>query len=84
MNKEQYLDWCNRMGYLHYTDWNYQTIGRTNYFFIINPKRNKFALISHTPPKIGVFCYDQYEILVQNWTDYNGWAEQFHKESEYV
>jgi hypothetical protein len=82
MNKEEYLDWCNKMGYLTITDWNYQIVGKCHYYFILNPTTDKFALIKFIPMRVGTGYPDRHEVLVQDWTDFNGYAEQFHKETE--
>lgn len=82
MNTSQYAEWCNKLGYITANDWGYQTIGRSDYYFILNPKTDKFALIKFTPARIGTGFPDWYDVLVQNWVDHNDWAEQFHKETQ--
>lgn len=72
MNYEEYINWCGDNGYLTYNDWNFQRIDGVDYFFIINPEIDKFALVKKS--------LTTYEILVKDWTDRNGYAEQFHKE----
>lgn len=73
MNYQEYINWCNQNGYITYNDWNLQRIDGADYFFIINPETDKFALIKQSTAG--------YEVLVKDWTDFNGYAEQFHKES---
>lgn len=75
MYEEDYRKWLKEFQYTDSNDWNYQTIGRCNYFFIKHLTKEKYALIRHTPPKMGVFIPDVYEVLVHGWTDYNGWNE---------
>lgn len=84
MNKEEFSKWCDLCGYITETDWNYQVIGSSHYYFIINPKTDKFALIEYKPEIKGTAWQDWYKVLVQNWIDYNGWADKFHKETEGV
>lgn len=78
MTKRQFEAWCSLSGYITCTDWNIQTINNREYYFIINPKTDKFALIRED------MRIDNYEILVSGWTDYNGYAEKFHEETEGV
>ena len=73
MSKEDYLGWLKMSGYTDINDWNFQTIGGSNYFYIKHTLDNKYALIKHTPKISGGFVEDSFEILVQGWTDYNGW-----------
>lgn len=75
MNKKEYLNWCERTGHITINDWGYQEIRGDAYFFIINPKTDKFTLV-----RFRIKDCD-YQLLVKGWTDYNGWAEQFHKET---
>ena len=81
MNTQQYKDWCEQTGYITATDWQYQTIGVLSYWFLLNPKTDKFALIQYNKARVGTGYPDQYEVFVQGWTDYNGWAEKFHNET---
>ncbi len=80
MTKREYDSWCDFNGYINYTDWNYQVINYDTYFWIINPKTDKFALIKQQT--IGYHNVPMYTVLVSEWTDFNGWAEAFHAESE--
>lgn len=75
MNKRQFESWCCENGYITTNDWNYQSIAGLDYYFIINPKTDKFALIQQNC-EVGT-----YHTLVWDWVDFNGWAEQFHKET---
>lgn len=84
MNKEQFSKWCDLWGYLSSIDWNYQVIGSSHYYFIFNPKTNNFALIEYRPEIKGTDFQDWYKVLVQDWIDFDGWAEKFHAESEFV
>ena len=79
MNKGQFSKWCDLNGYIVANDWNYQVIGSSHYYFIINPTINKFALIEHRPEIKGTDWQDWYKVLVQDWVDYNGWSEKFHE-----
>ena len=81
MNKKDFSAWCDLNGYITVTDWNYQEISSSHYYFIINPKTDKFALIEYRPGIEGTAWQDWYRVLVQDWTDYNGWAEKFHEET---
>lgn len=76
MNKEGYLGWLKISDYSDINDWNFQTIDGSNYFFIKHNFENKYALIKHRPKISGEFVEDYFEILVQEWTDYNGWGEE--------
>lgn len=84
MTKQDFYSWCERTGYMNITDWEYQIIDEVHYYFIINPKTDKFALIKFVPSRLGLGDANQFEVLAQNWTDYNGWAEKFHEETNYV
>lgn len=75
MNRKEYEDWCNRTGHITCNDWNYQTIRGFDHFFILNPRTDTFSLIRFDTEN----C--DYKVLVSDWTDYNGYAEQFHKET---
>jgi hypothetical protein len=50
-------------------DWSFQEIGEFLYYFIKNQDTGKYALIKQ------YFGQDRYEVLLQDWTDYNGLAE---------
>lgn len=76
MNKKEYEDWCSRTGHITCNDWNYQTIGEYDYFFIINPKTDKFALIRYDKKNL------DRQVILKDWTDFNGYAEKFHQETE--
>lgn len=82
MNTIQYSEWCDKNGYITINDWGYQTIGKSIYYFIINPKTDKFALVEYQPEIIGTLWQDWYKVLVKDWVDYNGWAEKFHEETK--
>lgn len=84
MTKEDFYSWAEHLGYIHITDWQYQIIEEVHYYFIINPKTDKFALIKFTPSRLGLGSDNQFEVLVKDWTDYNGWAEKFHEETNNV
>lgn len=75
MYEKDYREWLEQSGYTDINDWNYQTIGRSNYFFIKHLRDEKYALIKHTPVKQGLWIPSTYEVLLQGWTDYNGWNE---------
>lgn len=76
MWKEDYDNWLNELGYTDINDWNFQTIGRCNYFFIKHTTEDKYALIRYTPKLTrGPWIPEQYEVLVHGWTDYNGWGK---------
>lgn len=75
MNKKEFKDWCDRTGHITANDWNYQTVRGRDYYFIINPKTDKFALISYDAKNV------DYQVVVSGWTDYNGYAEKFHEET---
>lgn len=75
MNKKEFRDWCDRTGYITTNDWNYQIVCGRDYYFIINPKTDKFALISFDGKNI------DYQVVVSGWTDFNGYAERFHEET---
>lgn len=81
MTKQDFYSWSERLGYIHITDWQYQIIDEIHYYFIINPKTEKFALIKFIPSRIGLGADNQFDVLVQDWIDYNGWAEKFHEET---
>lgn len=81
MNCFEFLDWCNDNGYITCTDWNYQIIEDKHYYFLVNPKIDKFALIEYRPEIIDTGWQAWYKVLVKDWTDYNGWAEKFHEET---
>lgn len=84
MTKEDFYEWCGSKGYVHWTDWEYQIIEEAHHYFIINPKTDRFALIKFLPSRLGLGYENQFEVLVQDWTDYNGWAEKFHEETNHV
>lgn len=63
----EYIDWLKVSGYSNRNDWNFQEIGEFSYYFIKNTKTGKYALIKHN------FADDYYEVMVQDWVDYNGW-----------
>jgi len=77
--EREYYCWCASHGYTTITDWGYQSIGDCNYYWLLNPKTSKFALIKHSPSFDGYT--DTYEVLVDGWTDFNGYAEAFHEET---
>ena len=81
MTKEDFFDWCDESGYIRVNDWQYNIIKDVHYYFIINPKTDKFALIRFIPSRLGFGCTNQFDVLVQDWIDYNGWAEKFHEET---
>lgn len=81
MNSRDFRTWCTHNGYITSNDWNYQIIDGKHYYFLINPKTNKFALIEYKPEILGTGWQAWYTVLVEDWTDFNGWTEQFHKET---
>lgn len=67
MRREEFDQWCFEHGYSTSNDWNFQTIGDFNYYFIKTYTTSKYALIKH------YFGQDRYQVLLHGWTDYNGW-----------
>ncbi len=75
MNRDKFYEWMKATGYIPHNDWQYQKIGSATYYFIINPNTDRFALIEQAK--------SEYNVLLSGWEDFNGWAEQFHKETNY-
>lgn len=67
MNKEEFQNWMKQAGYSNSNDWNMQEIEGHLHYFIKNCKTGKYALIKELWP------YEDYTVLVEDWTDYNGW-----------
>lgn len=67
MNKKEFQSWMTETGYSNINDWNMQEIDGHLYYFIKNYDTNKYALIKEFWP------YEDYVVLVEDWTDYNGW-----------
>lgn len=76
MNRKEFKDWCDRAGYITVNDWNYQTVRGRDYYFIINPKTNKFSLIKFDAKNV------DYDILASDLELFNDWAEKFHEETD--
>lgn len=82
MTGTEFDKWIQKTGYTNVNDWGYQIIGGHAYYWIINPATDKFALIQYTREHTAKWCTSQYEVLVEGWTDFNGWAEKFHEETQ--
>jgi hypothetical protein len=70
MNSTQFKKWLDETGYSTINDWNMQEIEGYLYYFIKNRNTGKYALIKE------VWLYGDYAVLVDGWTDYNGWGEK--------
>lgn len=75
MGELEFENWCDQTGHITATDWNYQTIGNSDYYFIINPKTNKFSLVKFDRKNI------DYQILVSDFDLFNEYAKIFHEET---
>lgn len=71
----EYKEWMKSSGYSDMNDWNYQKIAQFNYFFIKHTKLEKYALIKEFRAKAGTGAPNRYEVLIEGWVDYNGWAK---------
>lgn len=77
MDKYEFDKWIKYAKYSLANDWNYQEIGENHYYFIKHETEERYALIKETPTlpykfnKIG----HRYEVLIEGWTDYNGWCK---------
>lgn len=77
MNEKQYRDWMKKNGYTDICDWNYQTINGNHLYFIKHVTEDKYALIKQIPYNLETKQPESYEVLIEGWTDYNGWKEGF-------
>ena len=75
MNKEAFESWCRLSAHTLCNDWQFQVIDGYKFYFIINPKQDTFSLIKES------LAGTDYEILIEGYKDYNGWAEVFHEET---
>ena len=74
-----FKNWLSETGYSTINDWGFQRIGGWYYYWIINPKTDKFAFIREGSLSGGKRYY---KVLVKDWTDHNGWAKTFHEETQ--
>ena len=77
---ENFESWLAETRYSTINDWGFQHIDGWDYYWIINPETDKFALIRDKSLKVSGKRRKYYEVLVKDWTDYNGWAKTFHEE----
>lgn len=75
MTSEEFRAWCEQTGYTTINDWNYQEIDGYSYYFIKHSTKNVYALIKQRLKARQVV--EQYQVLVEGWTDYNGWKPDF-------
>ena len=77
MNKYEFDSWLYSSKYSLANDWNYQEIGEYHYYFIKHETEERYALIKETPtiPYNVYKTGHKYQVLVQGWTDYNGWND---------
>ena len=69
MNREQYIGWMAEAGYNDRTDWNFQEIGSSYFFWIQNESTGLFALIKQTNN------LSEYIVLVQDYNDFGVFGE---------
>lgn len=81
MTEEDFLTWCEQNGYITGNDWNYQVMYGKHYYFILNPKTDKFALIEYRAALTGTDWQAWYKVLVKNFNPFNDWAKRFHEET---
>lgn len=75
MNLEEFQEWVTSSGHLTCNDWQFQIIEDNMIYFLINPKNDTFALVKQNIEN----C--KFDVLIEGYKDYNGWAELFHKET---
>lgn len=77
MNKNQFDGWLKTKEYNTSNDWNYQEIDGHHFYFIMHNSMDRYALIKELPatPHNMEGIGHEYEVLIENWTDYNGWNE---------
>jgi hypothetical protein len=68
VNKREFERWKAETGYSDINDWNMQKIAGYLHYFIKNHETGLYALIKEKYP------FEEYEVLVEGWTDYNGWS----------
>lgn len=69
IKRSEFDEWLIQSGYCTMNDWNYQTIDSFDYYFIKNHTTNRYALIKRH------FGQDRYEVILENWIDYNNWGD---------
>lgn len=81
MNTKDFDNWCKENGYIRRNDWCRQIINGYHYYFLINPTTDKFAFIEYRPEIKGSAWQAWFTVLVKDFVDFNGWADEFHKET---
>lgn len=75
MTLDEFHRWCDDTDHITSNDWGFQTIFNNSFFFVLNPKTDKFSFVKYDTVD------ETYEIILSEWVDHNGWADKFHEET---